>query len=474
MTRIVGFVGSSHVDRSLPFDAQRCINMFPVLSASGTSKSAAKLVSAPGLLTWVDKTADGQQGVRGMLSTDANSLYVVMSTNVYKFNAQGVSTMLGAIPYAPTPVSMSTNGQTIVLVTGQRMFVINLTTDVMTEYTDPSFTGATAVWFINGSYVFNQPGTSKFWVMGAYSTVLDPLSFAVAEGSPDGLVTIAVNHQDIWLFGTATIEVWGPNGDVFFPYGRIPGVFFEQGCAAPYSVVRVNDSICWLSSNSDGEGMIFQTVGYQLKKISSNSIEQAIAKYTTIADAVAYSYQQDGNYFYVLSFPAQEVTWVYNGVNEAWHQRAWRKDNGQFGRHRSNCHAFFGRKNLVGDWQNGKIYSLDNRVFDDDGVPLVRLRSSPYIADEMTRIPHMSIQFDIEAGTGLATGQGIDPVAMLRWSDDGGKTWSSTRNCSIGKIGEFKKRLRFQRLGQARTRVYELSVSDPVAFTIFSASLNVQ
>lgn len=474
MTRLIGFVGSSHVDRSLPFDAQRCINMFPVLSASGTSKSAAKLVSTPGLLIVADKSEDLQQGVRGMLTTGIDALYVVMSTNVYKFNRAGASTLLGSIPYGVTPVSMTTNGQTLVFVTGQKMFVIDLTTDVMTEYTDPSFTGATAVGFINGSYVFNQPDTSKFWVMDPYSTILDPLSFAVAEGAPDGLITIAVNHQEIWLFGVNTIEVWGSNGDVFFPYGRIPGVFLEQGCAAPYSVARMNDSIFWLSSNADGEGMIFQTVGYQLKKISSNSLEQAIAKYATIADAVAYCYQQDGNQFYVLSFPAQGVTWVYNGTNEAWHQRAWRKENGQFGRHRSNCHAFFNRKNMVGDWQNGKVYSLESQVFDDDGIPLVRLRSSPYIADEMTRIPHMSIQFDIEAGVGLTTGQGIDPVAMLRWSDDGGKTWSSVRTCSLGKIGEFKKRLRYQRLGQARTRVYELSVSDPVSFTVFSANLNVQ
>lgn len=474
MAEVVGFVGSSHVDRSLPFDAQRCINMFPVLSASGTAKAKAKLVSVPGLVTWIDKSSEGQQGVRGMLVFNPDVLYIVMATNVYKVDATGVSTLLGSIPYGVTPVSMSTNGLTVVFVTGPKMFVIDAVTNIMTEYIDPSFTGATAVWFINGSYVFNEPGTSKFWVMEAYSTILDPLDYAVAEGAPDGLVTVVVNHQEIWLFGVSTTEVWGSNGDPLFPYGRIPGVFIEQGCVAPYSAARMNDSIVWLSSNGDGEGLIFSTVGYQVKKISSDSLDQVIAKYDVIADAVAYCYQQEGNNFYVLSFPTQGVTWVYNGTNETWHQRAWRNDNGQFGRHRSNCHAFFNRKNLVGDWQNGKVYSMDNRVFDDDGNPLVRLRSSPYIANEMTRIPHMSIQFDIEAGVGLTTGQGSEPVAMLRWSDDGGKTWSSTRTCSMGKIGEFKKRVRYQRLGQSRARVYELSVSDPVAFTLISANLNVQ
>ena len=474
MTELVGFVGSSHVDRSLPFDAQRCINMFPVVSASGTAKSAAKLVSAPGLTLWADKSSDSQQGVRGQLVFDNNSMFVVMSTNVYRFDASGTAIKIGTIPYAATPVSMSTNGQTVVFVTGPKMFVINPSTNTMSEFIDSSFTGATAIWFINGSYVFNQPDTSKFWVMDPYSLTLDPLSFATAEGAPDGLVTVCVNHQEIWLFGVSTIEVWAGNGDPLFPYGRVPGVFIEQGCVAPYSLARMDDSIFWLSSNNNGEGLIFRTVGYQLKQVSNYSLEQAIAKYDVISDAVAYCYQQEGHYFYVISFPTQGVTWVYDNTTDVWHQRAWRKENGQFGRHRSNCHAFFNRKNIVGDWENGKLYVLDTEVFDDAGTPLVRLRSSPYVSAEMTRIPHMSIQFDIEAGVGLTTGQGSDPVAMLRWSDDGGRTWSNMKTCSLGKIGQFKKRARFQRLGQSRTRVYELSVSDPISFTVISANLNVQ
>jgi len=474
MTELVGFIGSAHTDRSLNFDAQRCINLYPIVSSSGTAKSKAKLASTPGTEIWLDKSGSAQQSVRGMWVFDDNSLFVVMTTEVYRITRGKVVTLIGTIPYAVTPVCMCSNGLTVVFATGPQMFIINPATNTMTEFVNGAFTGATGVWFVNGSYAFNQPGTSKFWVMDVYSTVLDPLNFATAEGAPDGLVNLVVNHQEIWLFGTATVEVWANNGSALFPYGRLDGVYIEQGCIAPYSIARMDDSIFWLSANTNGEGLIFRTVGYQLKKVSTGSLEQAIATYSYIDDAIAYCYQQEGHHFYMISFPSADVTWAYDSTTDTWHQRAYTSSSGQIGRHRSQCQAFFDRKTLVGDWATGRIYWMDTSFVQDVGQPLLRLRSAPYVAAEMTRIPHTSIQFDMETGVGTATGQGSDPVAMLRWSDDGGHTWSNQRTKSIGKVGEYKTRTRFTRLGQSRGRVYELSITDPVKVTLISANLNVQ
>lgn len=474
MAEIIGFVGSSHVDRSLNFDAQRCINLYPVVSSSGTSKAAAKLASTPGLLLVADKTADNAIGVRGMLVFNDDTLFAVIGSKVYRFNSGGAGVLIGAIPFAATPVSMETNGIEVVVMTGPKGFVINPTTNIVTEIIDPSFFGADAVGFINGSFVYNEPGSSRFWVMDEYSTVIDPLYFATAEGTPDGLVTLVVNHQEIWLMGTSTIEVWAGNGGADFPYSRVAGVFMEQGCAAKNSVAKLEDSIFWLSANENGQGLVLQSQGYGYIRASDETLEQAIAQYETITDAVAYTYQQEGHAFYVLTFPTADVTHVYDATTKTWHQRAWRQESGQFARHRSNCHAFFARKNLVGDWEDGKIYALDAGTFTDNGNPLVRLRSSPHIATNMIRIPHASVEFELETGVGTTGGQGYDPEVMLRWSDDHGHTWSSQRRKKIGKTGEFRNRARFTRLGQARDRIYELSISDPVKFSLISAQLNAE
>jgi len=471
MAELVGFVGSSHKDRSLNFDAQRCINLFPQVSASGTSKSPAKLVSAPGLSVFCDFSATISRGVRGMIQFDDNSLFVVAGTKVLRVDAAGAVTAIGTVPSEDTPVSMATNGITIFFVTGPKGFVITPATNTVVEYVDASFAGADAVWFLAGSYVFNKTGTSQFQAMAPYSTTLDPLWFATAEGSPDALVTLAVDNQEVWLFGTETLEVWTNDGGAGFPYSRVPGVFIEQGCIAKNSVVKL-EGLFWLSSNDHGQGMVFHTVGLSAKRISDFSLEQEIATYPTITDAVGYGYQQEGHSFYVLTFPTQNITWVYDLATATWTQRAWLDVDGSFSRHRSNCHAFFGRKNLVGDWDLGKIYQMSTLIYSDAGNPLVRLRASPHVGSNGARIAHANIEFDIETGVGLQDGQGSDPQIQLRWSDDNGHTFKHARMKSVGAVGKYKKRVRFTRLGQARDRVYELSYSEPTSFTIMGARIN--
>jgi hypothetical protein len=71
----------------------------------------------------------------------------------------------------------------------------------------------------------------------------------------------------------------------------------------------------------------------------------------------------------------------------------------------------------------------------------------------------------------LVSGQGSDPQAMLRWSNDGGSTWSSEHWVSIGAIGQYRNRAIWRRLGMARDRVFEVVVSDPVYAAVISANL---
>jgi hypothetical protein len=60
---------------------------------------------------------------------------------------------------------------------------------------------------------------------------------------------------------------------------------------------------------------------------------------------------------------------------------------------------------------------------------------------------------------------------MLRWSDDGGSTWSNEHWTTIGALGKYKNRAIWRRLGTARDRVFEVVVTDPVKAVIVSANL---
>jgi hypothetical protein len=80
----------------------------------------------------------------------------------------------------------------------------------------------------------------------------------------------------------------------------------------------------------------------------------------------------------------------------------------------------------------------------------------------------------METGVGLTTGQGSDPQMMLRWSDDGGQTWSNVHTVSAGAIGAFSARAEWWQLGQARDRVFEVSCADPVPISLIDCYLEMR
>jgi len=379
------------------------------------------------------------------------------------------------------------------------------------QITDPDFPGAVGVGFIDGYFVFNEPNSQRFWVTESYNGLsIDALAFASAEGSPDDLVTLIVDHREIWLFGVNTVEVWYDAGTPDFPLARIQGAFNEIGCLAAYSVAKLDNGLFWLGRDARGFGIVYRSKGYSGERISTHAVEWQIQQYSTLNDAVAYTYQQDGHSFYVLNFPTANTTWVYDVSTGVWHERAgW--ENNQFTRHRGNCQMNFNNEIVIGDYVGGGLFAYDSTVYTEAGSIQKWLRSwraIPTGQNNLKRTTQHSLQLDCETGVGL-NGEdnsylegaylltenneflitedgdyivtqgalpvpGVNPQVMLRWSDDGGHTWSNEHWKSMGRIGEYGYRTIWRRLGMTlklRDRVYEVSGTAPVKIAIMGAEL---
>jgi hypothetical protein len=465
-------LGSSYVARSVNAADARMVNLFPEIVPEA-GKEPAFLNRAPGLKLEV---AVGNGPIRGLWVL-AGSMYVVSGSQLYKVTPAYATTLIGTVSGTSGPVSMADNGTQLFVACNGPSFIYNSLTNVFQQITDPDFPGAVTVGYLDGYFVFNEPNSQKIWVTALLEgTQVDPLDFASAEGSPDGVVGIIVDHGQLWVYGTNSIEVWYNSGNADFPFSRIQGAFNELGCAAAYSLAKMDNGLFWLGKDARGQGMVYRANGYSGQRISTHAIEWHIQQYGNLSDAIGYTYQQDGHSFYVLIFPAANTTWVYDVATQAWHERAGFA-NGSFTRHRSNCQAFFGTKVMVGDYQNGNVYSFDLDDYSDNGSIQKWLRSwraLPTGQNNLKRTAHHSLQLDCESGVGLNLGQGSDPQVMLRWSDDGGHTWSNEHWVSIGKIGEYYRRAIWRRLGMTlklRDRVYEVSGTDPVKIAIVGAEL---
>jgi len=465
-------LGSSYVARSVNAADSRMVNLFPEVIPEG-GKEPAFLQRAPGLHLLANA---GTGPIRGMWQM-GNYGYFVSGDGFYRIDSNWTTTLLGRVTGGDSPVSMADNGTQIFIAMNPDGFIYNATTNVLAPISDPDYPGAVTVGYLDGYFVFNEPNSQRVWVTSLLDgTSIDPLDFASAEGSPDGLVSLIIDHREAWLFGTNSVEVWYDAGTADFPLQRIQGAFNEIGCIAPYSVAKLDNGLFWLGQDARGRGIVYRANGYTGQRVSTHAVEWQIQQYHTLNDAVAYTYQQDGHAFYVLSFPGANTTWVYDVATGAWHERAGFED-GQFTRHRSNCQMSFNNEIVVGDYENGNIYSLDPEVYSDNGQLQKWLRSwraLPTGQNNLNRTAQHSLQLDCQTGVGLVTGQGSDPQVMLRWSDDGGHTWSNEHWRSMGKIGETGYRTLWRRLGMTlklRDRVYEVSGTDPVKIYIMGAEL---
>lgn len=471
------FIGGSYLSRSRNFDAQRAINFFPEASGSGQSKSIAMLIGTPG--TVLLSTLAGT-GVRGCIPFSASQSIVVVGGNVYSMTTAGVGTLIGTIVNRTTPVSMASNGITVMLVTGPEGYVVtpNITPalSTVTQITDAAFTGADKVDYADGYFVFNKPGTGQFQITGLLANTIDPLDFATSEGSPDLLISLLVNQREVWLFNTGSTEVFFDSGNADFPFERIQGAFMEQGCAAKNSPAKLNETVLWLSSDDRGQGMVVKANGYRPQRVSTHAEEFAWAQYARIDDAIGYSYQQEGHTFYVLTFPTGNATWVYDDNTQLWHERAWRNPvTAALERHRSNCMMSFGGKIIVGDWENGNLYTLNLDVYTDNGAILPAIRQAPHFATaDNTWMIFDRFWVDMETGVGLATGQGSDPMVMISWSDDGGHTFPNEVMVSAGPIGKYRARAVVRRAGKSRDRVWRVTITDPVKRILIGAGATVR
>ena len=155
-----------------------------------------------------------------------------------------------------------------------------------------------------------------------------------------------------------------------------------------------------------------------------------------------------------------------------WHERQ------SFGQNdwRVSHYATAYNRRFVGDANTGKIFELDLDTYLDDGTDTIQriITWAPLVSENNQWVAHRRVTVDIDTGVGFGSGQSSDPVILLRWSDDGGITFTNFRSRKIGKAGERKKRVFWNRLGKSRSRVYQIAVYDPVPVHIKGAYIRAK
>lgn len=445
------FAVNSYTSPALSLAAQTVVNARTVPAQQG-ARTQTPVFRTAGIAAHADFAGP----VRGA-GLVGDTLVVVAGTTVYSVDDNGGTIVIGTIPgsgYCPSASGVDN----CVFLAGISGYVVDST---VTKITDTDFVAATQVQWSDGYYIFLA--ADRVFV----SALNDPLTYeALAYDSlvwsTQQAIAIIADTRDLIHFTPTAIAIGRNAGTTPYPYSLAADGFIERGCGAARSPAKLDNTVFWFADDRTVRALRGNTP----VRISTEPMEQLFARMGTVSDAFGLSISQDGTFSYVLTFPTEGRTFEYSVATELWNERAsYGQDHWQVEGH-IEAHG----RHYV--WAGDKLGVLDPQTYAEWDDPQVVTLTSEALHDGVNFVHFDRIELDMDVGVGLVSGQGSDPQIVLRYSDDGGKTWSANYHRSIGAIGETRKRVIYTRHGRSRNRVYQVQYSEPTPLAFYGAYVN--
>lgn len=469
------FVGGAGVAAAVSGSNEETINLYVErLPKSGTNEAA--LLPTPGFQAWGVAL---DIGTRALVSIANARLFAVIGSGLWEFASTGAATKRGTVAADVNPAQFAYNGVIggqLGIVSGGNVYAYDLTANTLSG---PYLTGGyTHLAYASGfGLAFNRT-TGKVNLSALNNlTVWSAAQFFQRSLFADPWQCMFVDQNNlVWLIGTDSFEVWYNTGQGTQPWAPLSGLVGVLGIVGPYAYVTAQTGNAWLGRNQAGQGLLVMTHGGPPESLSSPAMASAVATYSRtggLADTELVHHQTDAHVFTNLTFP-RGGTWTYDHVEQSWSRRGrWQPATNQYEIWPPRCHVMAFGKHLTGDRTTGTIAEMDTAFATElDGRGIRRLRRAPALLSEKRRAPIDQIELLMDVGLGLQSGQGAPPTALLRVSDDGGRTWSNELRASTGAVGAYRTRVYWTRLGLFQDAVAELTYSDPVPFRVVDAYLN--
>lgn len=466
-----GFVGPPYqmAPRRLPGGAlvvpDRCVNLF---LEQASSDAPYTLRTVPGLRNF--GTLPDRPG-RAIFEINGRC-FAVGGDKLCEIAANGTVTILGTVAMSGDPAGITSSGKRgnqLLVSSRGLLYTYNTLTGVFAQVIDPQVPASViSVGFVDGYFIAFTPDR---W---AVSALFDGTNWGGDEGqragAPEEIRNGLVDHELVWLYGSKQTEIWQDvaGSAILAP---VAGAFIEYALAAPWALVRYADVVAWLGQNESGARSIVLVQGYNPRPVTTPAIATFLSSYASVADARLFTVTMDDHPLLVLTIPSQNATWVYDVSTQAFHE--WLYFNsytGEYEASRVNCHALAFGKHLGLDRETGAIHELTFDAYDNAGEPIRWARRALFPSNEGKTVFAHGLELGFQAGVGLATGQGVDPLLTLRYSNSYGALWGNDLSLSMGAKGKYETRVRWPALGSHRDgRVYEIAGSEPVPTTLTDA-----
>lgn len=474
--------GGSQLHPSQDVNYQRKVNVFASPSGSfgrgDTENNNMVLLPSAGLL----KIAETDTGFTKIINLDDRYSFVLNGETVYantfdSTNLQASLTSIGTLTGVGdlSNVRWASNRTQLMLVNGVDNwgYILTYATNVLTKITDDNFLGGVTVVQMDGYFVVNNPNSQLMQVSALNNGLAwNGLDVASAESKADNLTGLIVDKGELLAIGTRTIEFWYNAGNATgFPFSKRPGEYYDIGCVASGTTLNVDNTVFLLDHR---RYVVALTADNGIQIVSKDPwIRNEFLSYGDISDAYAFEFQDAGQLMYNIVFPSVGKTWTYDLITQEFHERSyWAPGAVEFSQHRVGSCQKYGQHYIAGDFENGNVYIYHSDYTDDNDEPIRRLFTLPYLhsLDNLMTVNSVYLHGEFGKIQDLTR----DPQIMLRYSHDGGYTWSNELWASLGKTGEYSRRLKWYRLGTQREWLYEFSIYEDIKFCISEMGIDLE
>ena len=169
------------------------------------------------------------------------------------------------------------------------------------------------------------------------------LEFATAQARPDINVAIRDTANEVWIWGTQTLQIFQPDTNVRFA----PAAASDVGCAARDSVIRVENQFAWL----DDRMRIQLSNGREVTDDTdiSKPIRASLDSLSYVKDCWAFRARMGAHDMLVWSFPTVGRAFCFDMTSKAWcEMRRWADGRWQGFAPTAYCWWAERRKHIVG------------------------------------------------------------------------------------------------------------------------------
>jgi len=430
---------------AIGYNGERLVNYFLRPSEGGVSP--AVLIGRTGLT----ELASLGGAVRAMVETTSLA-FICTSAGVYSITPAGMTVKIGQVKDS-VQTTMAWNGTQLAIVADDTYYIYDGST--LSAYDTGSVLTPRTVVFKDGYFIVTGETLDRkdaLTISGLYEgKTFSGLDLAFAESMADGLRGSISDHSELWLFGERTIEVWYNSGNADFPFERSQGATMERGCLDGQTIAKADNAVYWVGQDK----IVYRSGGGSPEVISTREIEEVIQ---TLSVVGGFTFTDRGHFFYAIQ--TDKTTLCYDITTGLWSEFSTGTDESPW----LGCKSCVLQSIYIFGTSNGKVCIQSG--YTDDGQVLEASATSMPVEQSGKPFTISELYLAMEAG---GTDIGRNAKVMLQIRRDGRRFGTETSR-SIGRIGEYNKRISWRGLGQFYRAQICLTVTDPIQRDMYGIS----